>query len=162
MKSHHTAPPVQYPVGRSFGVGVFVLGLHFLAALVMLLWWMQAPVVGGRHWAGLAVMAIAGGGSCVHWWRSPVGVVRWDGQQWLWVRGTVLEPLEPPVVCLDVQRYLLLQARVGGGRRLWLHVERRAYPQRWLDLRRAVYSPAGAKAPPVRGARPGSAHPPGP
>ncbi len=162
MTSRHTAPPVQYPVGRSFGVGIFVLCLHSLAALVILLWWVQAPALGGRHWAGLVVMAIAGVCSELHWWRSPVGVLRWDGQQWHWLCGSVSESLEPPVVCLDLQRYMLLQVRVGGGRRLWLHLEQGAFPQRWLDLRRAVYSPTGAKAPPVRGARPGSVHPPGP
>ena len=149
-------------MGRSFGVGIFVLCLHTLAALVILLWWVQAPALGGRHWAGLVVMAIAGVCSELHWWRSPVGELRWDGQQWHWLCGSVSESLEPPVVCLDLQRYMLLQVRVGGGRRLWLHLEQGAFPQRWLDLRRAVYSPAGAKAPPVRGARPGSVHPPGP
>ena len=162
MKSRHTAPPVQYPVGRSFGVGVFVLGTQVLAALVMLLWWMQAPAPGGRHWAGLGLVAIAGACAWWHWWRSPVGVLQWDGQQWHWRRGLESVLLEPPVVCLDLQRYVLLQVRVSGSRMVWLHLEKASFPQRWQDLRRAVYSPAGAKAPPVRGTRSGSVHPPGP
>ena len=135
-------------MGRSFGVGIFVLCLHSLAALVILLWWVQAPALGGRHWAGLVVMAIAGVCSELHWWRSPVGVLRWDGQQWHWLCGSVSESLEPPVVCLDLQRYMLLQVRIGGGRRLWLHLEQGAFPQRWLDLRRAYIRPLAPRRPP--------------
>jgi len=149
-------------VGRSFGVGVFVLGIHILTALVMLIWWAQAPSLGGRHWAGLGLMVVVGVCAWWHWWRSPVGVLQWDGQQWHWGNGAVFALLEPPVVCLDLQRYVLLRAQVSGVRMVWLHLEQSSFPQRWLDLRRAVYSPAGATASPVRGARPGSVHPPGP
>ena len=165
MKSRHTAPPVQYPVGRSFRVGAFVLWAQVVAAWVMLLWWMQSPAPGVRHGAGLGLVAIAGACAWWHWWRSPVGVLHWDGQQWHWMCGPVSALLESPVVSLDLQRYMLLRVRMVGasGRSMvWLHLEKAAFPQRWLDVRRAVYSPAGAKSPHVRDTRPGSVHPPGP
>ena len=72
-----------------------------------------------------------------------MGQLAWDGQAWRWdSRGYQAGEVTYSVtVAFDFQSVLLL--RVGNPARasLWLWAEGSAFPQRWLDLRRAVYSP---------------------
>lgn len=46
-----------------------------------------------------------------------------------------------PEILLDLQSYLWVHAITGRGH-VWLWLERSAQPERWMDLRRAVYSRA--------------------
>ncbi len=92
---------------------------------------------------------LAAAGGAWHWWRGQFhGELQWDGQQWV-LDGLV--PGRPPLLLQgapEVQWDLQGQLWVGvqaaqGGRRFWLWLECRLQPERWPDLRRAVYSRAG-------------------
>lgn len=85
--------------------------------------------------------------SALHfWWRQTSGALHWDGQSW------VLEPGRPsaailvlsgsPQVLVDLQSRLWVHVRFSEGGSAWLWLDRSLQPERWVDLRRAVYSRA--------------------
>jgi toxin CptA len=140
----HNAPPVVYPLGRSRFLGALLLGLWFCGPFAILLWHVQGT--GQFDWR-LVLMAVsvlvAGVLAGIGWRNAPVGRLAWDGQIWRWESpayesGAIEYELR---VLADFQRLLLLRLESPGHARLWLWVEMRAMPERWLDLRRAVYSP---------------------
>ncbi|MDW5443693.1 hypothetical protein [Polaromonas sp. SM01] len=138
----HNAPSVVYPLGRSrFQAGV-LLGLWLAGLIVLMLWWRAAPGLDWRLGLGLAAVLLAGVAAAWGWKNSPVGQLRWDGQVWSWESqgyqaGTAALAL---TVALDFQRMLLLKLENHDHATLWLWAGRSAMPERWLDLRRAVYS----------------------
>ena len=141
--SLHNAPPVVYPLGRSRFLGTFLLGLWLCGLLLTVLWYFH----GTRQldWRlGLAAIAALGAGVAAYtgWRRSPVGQLAWDGGVWRWESGGYqagVAEYELSVLA-DLQHYLLLRLENPARTRLWLWVERSVMPERWLDLRRAVYS----------------------
>ena len=48
------------------------------------------------------------------------------------------------LVAADFQHVVLLRVKNQANASLWLWAERGAAPERWLDLRRALYSPQRA------------------
>jgi toxin CptA len=138
----HKAPPVVYPLGRSHFQGLLLLGLWLAGLLVLLLWWHAAPAFDWRLGMALAAALAAGAAALWGWKNSPIGQLRWDGQVWHWesqgnqAATTVLRLS----VTLDLQRMLLLRLETHDHATLWLWADRSAMPERWLDLRRAVYS----------------------
>ena len=93
----------------------------------------------------LAAVFVLGAGFAAYrgWRNSPVGNLAWDGQSWRWESpnyqtGVAEQQLS---VLADFQNVLLLRIENQAKASLWLWVERKAFPERWLDLRRAVYSP---------------------
>lgn len=144
-----TAPAVLYPVTRSrvFGALLVLVGLLGSAALVA--WFAK----GGHaavptRWVAAGALGLAGAGGAMHfWYRQFTGAIRWDGQIWALVESPAQDdalPLEgSPQVFLDLQSHLWVHVRTEGHRRIiWLWLEQRTQPERWLDLRRAVYSRA--------------------
>ncbi len=93
----------------------------------------------------LVFAAVCGAGALawVGWKKVPSGQLAWDGEFWRWeslayqagVAGYELS------VVADFQHTLLLRLQNPARAGLWLWAERKALPERWLDLRRAVYSP---------------------
>lgn len=140
----HSAPSVTYPVGRSRFAGLAVLALWLLGAATVLAWWLQAQAPGWRTLAALLVVTGSGALAALTLHRSPVGSLSWDGEKWRF------PPLEQQAdgaigVALDLQQWILLHGKTGAGSQ-WLWVERRAKPERWDDMRRAVYSRARPQA----------------
>lgn len=91
----------------------------------------------------LTLVLGAGLASLYGWKNSPVGQLAWDAQVWRWEgpgykAGIAEYELS---VALDFQYLMLLRIENQAHAKLWLWAERRANPTRWLDLRRAVYSP---------------------
>lgn len=141
------APAVLYPVRRSMALGAVLAVLLFAGAAVLWAWlaetatlsWMSASTA-----IGLLLAAAAG---AVHFWRQQfVGSLRWDGQGWV-LEGEGPEKIfralsAPPEVLLDLQAHLWVCVSPWGHRRTWLWLERASQPERWLDMRRAVYSRA--------------------
>ena len=77
------------------------------------------------------------------WNHLPSGRVAWDGEVWHWESsgyqtGSAAHTLW---VVADFQHRLLLRLENQAGASLWLWLEKNAMPERWMDLRRAVYSP---------------------
>ena len=92
--------------------------------------------------AGFFVL-LAGFAARKAWANPPQGQLAWDGASWRWEgpgyqTGVGEHALS---VIVDLQQRLLLRLENQAGACLWLWVEHHAMPERWLDLRRAVYSP---------------------
>ena len=158
----HNAPSVHYPVGRSVFWGLVLCAIWTSGALLMGAWCYTNGSVSWRQLRGIFVLAAVGGLAGAGWWRTPVGTLGWDGQQWLWTsRAGAPAWYEPGgvAVALDLQQHLLLVLRTGRGPALWLTAEQAAWPARWHDLRRAVYSRASTAAPLATPADPASAPP---
>ena len=141
--SLHNAPPVFYPLGRSHFLGGLLLGLWLAGALLVLGWTRLASLSGWQLMSGLAAVPLAGLAAAMHWKKTPSGQLAWDGQAWCWVSAADPAGLAGPDVAVvaDLQRWLLLRLESRSGACLWLWAERRVAPERWLALRRAVYSP---------------------
>ncbi|MDH4418037.1 MAG: hypothetical protein QE485_12510 [Acidovorax sp.] len=141
------APAVLYPVRRSMALGVALVVLLMAGAAVLWAWlaegaalsWVSVCTAGG-----LWLVAAAG---AVHFWTQQfVGSLRWDGQGWV-LEGDGPEKIfralsAPPEVLLDLQAHLWVCVSPWGHHRTWLWLERASQPERWLDMRRAVYSRA--------------------
>ena len=139
----HTAPSVVYPLGRSGVQGCLLAGLWVIGLLVLLLWYDRARQVDWRICSGAVALGVAGVAAYIGWMNSPAGQIAWDGQFWRWESpgyqtGVAHQQLS---VIADFQHLLLLRIENQAHASLWLWVERKAFPARWLDLRRAVYSP---------------------
>jgi toxin CptA len=146
--STHNAPPVVYPLGRSHFQGWFLLGFWVAGLLLLLLWFYVTRQLDWRM--DLAVAAVVGAGVAARagWNSAPAGQLAWDGEVWRWESlsyQTGIAEQELSVIA-DFQQLLLLRLENHAGAKLWLWVERRASPERWLDLRRAVYSPQKSSA----------------
>ena len=90
--------------------------------------------------AGLAVR--------VGWNNAATGQLIWDGKVWRWESvsyQTGIAEYELSLIA-DFQHMMLLRLQNQAHARLWLWVERKAAAERWLDLRRAVYSPRKSPA----------------
>ena len=145
MKSQHYAPSVEYPAGRSFALGLGIVFLQLCSALALGLWFVLAPSISTRHGMGLGLLLLVCMVAGLFWWRSPTGQLCWDGRQWLWRQAQQPQPIDPPMVRLDLQHFMLVQVRLGRLCSIWLCLEKKVRPRSWLDIRRALYSPAGAR-----------------
>ena len=152
----HGAPSVSHPVGRSSWAACILAALWTVAAFVSLAW-VAAGASGWRTWLAGGLVLSLGVVAAWSWWRSPQGVLAWDGACWAWTpAGSSSADEGSLAVVLDLQGLLLVRwSAPGVGHWFWLQ------PQgprgRWDALRRAVYSRAGADAP--SGAEPPSATP---
>ena len=142
------APSVQYPLWRSRVLGALLLALLFAGAGVAVAWVSSGArdaVVSVAAALGLWLLAAAG---AAHFWCSqPCGVLQFDGQAWTLgqTAKSFSGPLAlsvPPEVLLDLQAHLWLRVVPIGHSCQWLWLERSSQPERWMDLRRAVYSRA--------------------
>ena len=149
----HSAPSVSYPVGRALFAGLLALVLWTAGAAVTWLWLRDSDASGWRHAAGAILLALIGGWSLLAWLRSPRGELQWDGAGWTAPQEASAGSLR---VVLDLQQVMLVRwLPPQSGQWIWL--ERRRSPQRWLDVRRAVYSRARPQA--LSPARPPAATP---
>jgi hypothetical protein len=139
----HSAPSVTYPVGRSL-FALWLLLLAWLAGAAALALWWGSGASGGRLGIAALLCLASGTWAGLAWWRSPAGMLAWDGEGWSWAGGAGGGRLE---VSLDLQRAMLVRW-AGAGASRWFWLERASRPERWDDLRRAVYSRAAPQAPP--------------
>jgi toxin CptA len=145
----HNAPPVVYPLGRSRFQG-WLLAFVWCGGLLLAFWWAAAMrQIDWRIFLAGGCIAAAGVTAYIGWKNAPVGQLAWDGQHWRWESpgyqtGIAEQQLS---VIADFQHLLLLRIENPAHASLWLWLERRALPERWLDLRRAVYSPHRLSAP---------------
>ena len=137
------APPVAYPLGRSRLQGWVLFVLWFTGFLLLL---DSLRVRSEWDWRTLCIfmsVVVAGAAARIGWKNSPIGQLTWDGQLWWWdgpdYQTDVAE--QKLAVIFDFQTLLLLRLDSPSTARLWLWVERKDAPDRWLDFRRAVYSP---------------------
>ena len=94
----------------------------------------------------LLAVLLAGAAAYIGAKSAPTGQLAWTGEVWRWESvsyQTGAAEFELTVVA-DFQHRLLLRLQTQAHAGLWLLAERQAAPERWLDLRRAVYSPRRA------------------
>ncbi|TAG33317.1 MAG: hypothetical protein EAZ34_07795 [Polaromonas sp.] len=111
--------------------------------LSTLLWIHESHVFDGRSYLALTVVMLAGAAAYKGWKSTPAGQLTWDGQCWRWeetghLTGVTEQKL---TVVFDFQTLLLFRLESPTCAHLWLWAERSVQPERWLDLRRAVYAP---------------------
>ena len=141
--SKHNAPSVTYPLGRSHWQAFLLSAFWLVAFLLAGVWTLGSQQLGWRQAAGFITVMGAGWAARYGWKNAPVGQLAWDRQVWRWEgpgyqAGVAEYELS---VALDFQNVMLLRVENQAHAKLWLWAERRAFPERWLDLRRAVYSP---------------------
>ena len=141
--SRHSAPSVVYPVQRSPFLGWLLLACWGMGLGVLASWVLVSPVWGWRAAAALLVVTGASLAALVSWYTNRSGQLAWDGERWHWDSPGDFSSSEQSkvAVIVDVQSALLLLFETVSGTRHWLWVERASQPERWMDLRRAVYSP---------------------
>lgn len=145
VSRHFSAPPVRYPVGRG---AVLLWGLLALlgAGGAVLLFWLLQGAGDSVVRLSVAILVWLGAASAAwHFWRHRIdGELQWDGLQWrLEIErvGSLVHSLDGNLwVRLDLQSHLWACMDGPDGRRTWLWLERQGAPERWGDLRRAVYS----------------------
>lgn len=136
----HRPPAVSFPVGRSRWHATVLFACVLLAWLSL---FSLARTVGTEFpaWALAAqvlLILLTGLGAAMAWRRSPVGTLRWDGEQWLWVASQD-HPVAGLRMVFDFQRLVLVSVRRVGQSRLWLWLEPgNGTPHGWLALRRAL------------------------
>jgi toxin CptA len=144
----HTAPSVNYPVGRSAFAGWILAAIGLLGLAAAGAWSAQSSILTWRQ--GLAFLAVLACGllAARSWLASPQGLLLWDGLGWQWQEGRSVLAGQPDIA-LDLQARMLLRFRVDGGGFRWLWLERKSDVSHWDALRRAVYSrpsaPPGAE-----------------
>lgn len=141
--NRHNAPPVVYPLGRSPLLGKVLLVFWLAGLLSVLLWWYATGRFDWRIALGLAAVLMAGLAARTSWTRVAGGQLAWDGDLWHWESASYQAGVAEHQlsVVADFQTRLLLRLENQARASLWLLAEQCAMPDRWLDLRRAVYSP---------------------
>jgi hypothetical protein len=141
-------PAVLYPLRRSRALGCVLAGVLLAGAVGLGAWFLRGSGVGvDSPWpvlAGGALWLVAAASTLHFWLHQFSGAIRWDGRSWALEGGQPGDTLAalsgPPEVLLDLQSHLWLHACPTGRGRIWLWLERSTLPERWMDLRRAVYS----------------------
>lgn len=143
-------PAVNYPFGRSSVLAAFLVAVAAGGLGGLVAWALQGVRAGIQWpvWVAMGVWLVAAINAFDFWRRQPVGTLRWDGQSWSVTVAdghgdTQARALSgPPGIFLDMQSHLWVHVSPAGRRDLWLWLERSSQPERWMDLRRAVYSRA--------------------
>ena len=147
----HSAPSVNYPVGRS----------RYAELLLLLLWTLGvcgvtvACVLAASFDWRQGMLALSAGVAGVAAWTGMLRCadpadLSFDGQHWS-ISGNGTLRTARASVALDLQSLLLVcLAEPARGRR-WIWLDRQAMPERWRDLRRALYSRAPSVGAPDQG-----------
>jgi toxin CptA len=143
----HSAPSVSYPVGRSRSAD----------RLLSIIWTCGACCVAaacyrfdGADWRiGLLALSVVGVGAAA--WRSALrctasAELSFDGRHWSLAGPAGLRAARVKAA-LDFQSSLLVCLTDARRARRWVWLDRSARPERWQDLRRAVYSRAPLASP---------------
>lgn len=139
----HSAPPVVYPLGRSRFQACLLAGLWCAGAFSILLWVYASPPIDWRvYFAGLAVMT-SGLAAFIGWKNTSVGQLVWDGQSWRWEGSDYQAGISDQHISViaDFQHLILIRLEDEAQKSMCMWCERASFPERWLDFRRAVFSP---------------------
>ena len=145
----HNAPAVVYPIGRSRFLGQLLFALWFAGLLSVMGWILTSQRFDWRFVMAFPLVLTAGVAGWLSWRNQPTGELRWDGSVWLWESGSYRAGVaeQKIVIMADFQSSILLRLKNSASASLWLWPEKRTFPARWLDLRRAIYSTPKPPAP---------------
>jgi toxin CptA len=138
----HSAPAVVFPIGRSRSQFWFSWVLWLAGLLLMLLWFLNTRRIDWRLGLGCTSVLVSGWALRKGWRNATSGQLAWDGSCWRWesMKEQTFNGEKILTVVADLQRLMVVVLDNGAGGRLWFCAERNAFPARWLDFRRAVYS----------------------
>lgn len=155
----YQAPPVRYPVVRSVWLACALALVSALGALALAAWaWQGAGLPLAGVLAAEALWLLCSALAWHFWFVSPCGTLVWSGHDWGLETSAGDLALGALEVHLDLQSHLWLCLRREGARALWLWPQQVCAPERWGDLRRAVYSRAGRGPADARNYAPPSDH----
>lgn len=139
----HSAPPVVYPLGRSHVHGLVLLCVWLAGVLLVASWGVLKPQLDWRTSTCLLVLAVSGAAAFISWKNAASGQIVWDGQLWRWESAAYQAGVAEQQVSVmaDFQHVMLLRIENKAKARLWVWAERKCMPERWLDLRRALFFP---------------------
>ncbi len=149
---HRHAPAVQYPVGRSRVEGLLIAVVALAGGAAVGAWAVQSGLSPldawwrweARPWWALAVLLGLALAAARAWWRTPQGLLAWDGAAWRW-SATTEGAVHGVQLAADLQAALLLRPLDARGRTLgWVWAERSREPALWKPLRRALLAGGGA------------------
>ncbi|RST54914.1 hypothetical protein [Variovorax sp. DXTD-1] len=138
----HSAPSVTYPVGRSRGATRILIATWALGACCAGLSCYLFDSAGWRQLLLVLSVLFSGIAAALGLRSDGAGVLHFDGLRWSLTgtdRGRAVHAAQASVA-LDLQSLLLVRLTEPGRAARWIWTERRALPERWRDLRRAVYS----------------------
>ncbi len=135
----HNAPAVSYPVGRSYFHAAAVVSIGVVGAAILLAWTVQSDPWLPRHTAAWLVWLLCLTWATLDWRRSPRGALEFTGDNWHWVDPAQTQQMTLNVQ-LDLQHTLLVRTLDAQSRVRWLWLAQARQPQRWSDLRRAVFA----------------------
>ena len=150
-----------YPVHRPQAATVLVVMLWCIGAAALVMWFpshrVSADTSNWRDWLAATALLASAAGTVSFCKTGDQGQLVWDGEFWhregvasIWRRKFRILGLFDQMtdgantqvqVVFDVQAAMLLRLTRGQCAPQWMWVTRSAHPERWLDLRRAVYSP---------------------
>lgn len=154
----HSAPSVDYPVGRCRFQALVLGTVGLVSVMACLAWWVAVPRSIKMSAAVLGTLITSVGLLWWNWHTTPTGCLSWDGTGWSWRPHACQDAQLGTVrVCWSNRHCLLLGfvpgASDGTERRwpavtIWLWLVSDSAPQIWLDVCRAVYSRPGRPAVP--------------
>ncbi|GER18232.1 hypothetical protein [Variovorax boronicumulans] len=138
----HSAPSVTYPVGRTRGATRILLALWTLGVCCAGAACYLFDSNGWRQLLLLLSVVFSGVAAGFGLRRDGVATLHFDGSHWSLTgadptRGVLAARA---VVALDFQSLLLVRLAEPGRAARWVWLEQRAMPERWRDVRRAVYA----------------------
>ena len=127
---------------RSSVLGLCLAGVAATSAMPLGAWALSNAVKTPLHLGIAFAVWVVGIGCAFHFWlHSPVGELVWSGQSWSTEDLTGAQQSVSLVeITLDLQAFVWLRLHRPGLRSQWVWLQRSSASERWLDLRRAVYS----------------------
>lgn len=155
-----SAPSVTYPVGRSRSASQLVVLVGVLGTCSAFAACCLRGILDWRVFLLVSGVLVAALGVCRCSSRQ-VGTsqLEFDGRHWMASGGMTVVRGAAVRVALDFQSLMLVRLVRPGRSEYWAWLDRRSMPERWADLRRAVYSRAPSN---VSAAYPRLSMPPGP
>ncbi|KAB2905214.1 MAG: hypothetical protein F9K35_01995 [Burkholderiaceae bacterium] len=139
--ANYQAPFVRFGAGRSRRPWWAVGALAACSALALAGWATGGASKPPFQLAAAAALWLACVTVALHFTaRLPQGDLVWDGGLWRFEGAGTRDAAGVLRVHMDGQSHLLLSLREATGTVRWFWLERRMQPERWDDLRRAVYS----------------------
>jgi hypothetical protein len=132
----HLPPPAQIIVGRSTTQLLFLVGWAVAYGCVLFALSGTLPALALEALALISLVLCSN--AAWRWWKTPVGVLAWNGRGWTWQQAQEKRGCELSWGA-DLQSLVLISTQIDAQPRQWLWVERGAKnAASWRAFRRAL------------------------